>query len=169
MYHVVMIFEAQCTIWVASPRGFSEKAIQPARHECRACCPLRVGFLAFQPVVDNTRGTHVEQVVSSFQKILRDSQLIWYIEPQKSIPQLPCIEWKQGSWVLWLTILLSCVNHGVCTVTKFGHSGRKTKKILSIRNRTLLWPKKKSISRSRKKKVFNKENFLIVSNSCRIL
>jgi len=47
--------------------------IQPARHECHACCLLRAGFLAFQPVVDNTRGTRVEQVVSSFQKILRGS------------------------------------------------------------------------------------------------
>jgi len=45
--------------------------IQPARHESNACCLLRAGFLAFQPVVDNTRGTRVEQVVSSFQK---DSQ-----------------------------------------------------------------------------------------------
>jgi len=39
--------------------------IQPA--ECHACC-LRAGFLACQPVVDNPRGTRVEQVVSSFQK-----------------------------------------------------------------------------------------------------
>jgi len=31
-----------------------------------------------QPVVGNTHGTHVEQVVSSFQKILRGSQLTWY-------------------------------------------------------------------------------------------
>jgi len=31
--------------------------IQPARHECHACCLLRAGFLAFQPVVDNTRST----------------------------------------------------------------------------------------------------------------
>jgi len=34
-------------------------AIQPARHECHACCLLRAGFLAFQPVVDNTRGTRL--------------------------------------------------------------------------------------------------------------
>jgi len=54
------------------------KTIQPARHERHACCPLRAGFLAFQPVADNTRGTRVEQVVSSFQKILRGSQLTWY-------------------------------------------------------------------------------------------
>jgi len=54
--------------------------IQPARYEYRACCLLRAGFRAFQPVVDNTRGTRVEQVVSSFQKILRGSQLAWYIE-----------------------------------------------------------------------------------------
>ena len=53
--------------------------IQPARHECHACCLLRAGFLAFQPVVDNTRGTRVGQVVSSFQKILRGSQLTWYM------------------------------------------------------------------------------------------
>jgi len=50
--------------------------IQPARHGCHACGLLRAGFLAFQPVVDNTR---VEQVVSSFQKILRGSQLTWYL------------------------------------------------------------------------------------------
>ena len=54
--------------------------IQPARHECRACCLLRAGFPAFQPVVDNTRGTRVEQVVSSFQKILRGLQLTWYVK-----------------------------------------------------------------------------------------
>jgi len=54
--------------------------IQPARHESHACCPLRAGFVDFQPVVDNTRGTRVEQVVSSFQKILRGSQLTWYIQ-----------------------------------------------------------------------------------------
>jgi len=64
-------------MWVASPWGFSEKTIQPARHECHACCLLRAGFLAFQPVVDNTRGTRVEQV-ASFQKIFRGSQLTWY-------------------------------------------------------------------------------------------
>jgi len=67
-----------CTMWVASPWGFSEETIQPARHECHACCLLRAGFLAFQPVADNMRGTRVEQVVSSFQKILRGSQLTWY-------------------------------------------------------------------------------------------
>jgi len=44
--------------------------IQPARHEHHACCLLRAGFLAFQPVVDNTRGTPVGEVVSSFQKIV---------------------------------------------------------------------------------------------------
>jgi len=54
--------------------------IQPARHECHACCLLLAGYLAFQPVVDNTRGTRVGQVVSSFQKILRGSQLTWYWE-----------------------------------------------------------------------------------------
>jgi len=68
----------RCTTWVASFWGFSEKTIQPAWHECNACCLLRARFLAFQPVADNTRGTRVEQVVSSFQKILRGSQLTWY-------------------------------------------------------------------------------------------
>jgi len=53
--------------------------IQPPRHECHACCLLRAEFLAFHPVADNTRGTRVEQVVSSFQKILRGSQLTWYV------------------------------------------------------------------------------------------
>ena len=52
--------------------------IQPARHEYHACCLLRAGFLSFQPLVDNTRGTPVEQVASSFQKIPRGSQLTWY-------------------------------------------------------------------------------------------
>jgi len=55
-------------MWVASPRGFSEMTIQPARHECHACCLQRAEFMAFQPVVDNTRVTRVEQVVSSFHK-----------------------------------------------------------------------------------------------------
>jgi len=68
-----------CTMWVASPWGFSEMTIQPARHECHACCLLWAGFLSFQPVVDNTRDTRAEQVVSSFHhKILRGSQLTWY-------------------------------------------------------------------------------------------
>jgi len=67
------------TMWVASPWGLFEMTIQPARHGCHACCLLRARFLAFQPVVDNTCGTRVEQVVSSFQKILRGSQLTWYV------------------------------------------------------------------------------------------
>ena len=53
--------------------------IQPARHECHACCPLQAEKPGIQPVVGNTHGTHVEQVVSSFQKILRGSQLTWYV------------------------------------------------------------------------------------------
>jgi len=52
--------------------------IQPALHESHACCPLQAEKPGNQPVVGNTHGTHVEQVVSSFQKILRDSQLTWY-------------------------------------------------------------------------------------------
>ena len=52
--------------------------IQPARHECHTCCPLQAEKPGIQPVVGNTHGTHVEQVVSSFQKILRGSQLTWY-------------------------------------------------------------------------------------------
>jgi len=59
--------------------------IQPDRHECHACCLLRAGFLAFQPIVDNTRGTRVEQVVSLFQKILRGSKLAWYSRENKSL------------------------------------------------------------------------------------
>jgi len=49
------------------------------------CCLLWAGFLAFQHVVDNTRGTRVEQVVSSFPKILRDSQLTWYLIAQQML------------------------------------------------------------------------------------
>jgi len=52
--------------------------IQPARHECHACCPLQAEKPGIQPVVGNTHDTHVEQVVSSFQKIFRGSQLTWY-------------------------------------------------------------------------------------------
>jgi len=52
---------------------------QPARHEYHACYPLQAGKPGMQPVVGNTHGTHVELVVSSFQKILRDSQLTWYV------------------------------------------------------------------------------------------
>ena len=54
--------------------------IQHARHECHACGPLQAEKPGIQPVVGNTHGTHVEQVVSSFQKILRGSQLTWYIQ-----------------------------------------------------------------------------------------
>jgi len=67
-----------CTVWVASPRGFSEMTIRPARHECHACCPLQAEKPGIQPVVGNTHGSHVKQVVSTFQKILRGSQLTWY-------------------------------------------------------------------------------------------
>ena len=66
------------TMWVVSPWGFSEVTIQPARHECHASCPLQAEKPGIQPVVGNTHGTHVEQVVSSFQKILKGSQLTWY-------------------------------------------------------------------------------------------
>jgi len=65
----------------------------PARHECHACCPLQVEKPGIQPVAGNTHGSHhetitivlvscshVKQVVSSFQKILRSSQLTWYIQ-----------------------------------------------------------------------------------------
>jgi len=55
--------------------------IQPTRHECHACYPLQAGQPGIQPVVGNTHDTHVEQVVSSFQKILRGSQLTWYFAP----------------------------------------------------------------------------------------
>jgi len=55
--------------------------IQPARHECYAYCPLQAEKLGIQPTVGNTHGSHVKQVVSSFQKILRGSQLTWYIHP----------------------------------------------------------------------------------------
>jgi len=54
--------------------------IQPARHECHACCPLQAEKLGIQSVVGNTHGSHVKQVVSSFQEMLRGSQLAWYLE-----------------------------------------------------------------------------------------
>jgi len=37
--------------------------VQPARHECHACCPLQAGKQGIQPIVGNTHGTHVEQVI----------------------------------------------------------------------------------------------------------
>ena len=52
---------------------------KPARNKCHACCPLKAEKPGIQPVVGNTHGTHVEQVVSSFQKtLLLGSQLTWY-------------------------------------------------------------------------------------------
>ena len=71
-------FETESTTWVASPWGFSGMTIQPALYECHACCSLQAGKPGIQPVVGNTHATHVEQNVSSFQKILRGSQLTWY-------------------------------------------------------------------------------------------
>ena len=62
----------------ARARRFSETTIQPPRQECHACCPLQAEKPGIQPVVGNTHGAHVEQVVSSFQKILRGSQLTRY-------------------------------------------------------------------------------------------
>ena len=41
--------------------------IQPARHECHACCSQQAEKPGIQSVVGNTHDTHVEQVVS-FQK-----------------------------------------------------------------------------------------------------
>jgi len=77
-----------CTMWVASPWGFSEMTIQPAWHESHACCLLRAGFLAFQPVVNDTRGTRVEQIVSYFYKILRGTQLTWYYQKRGDITNI---------------------------------------------------------------------------------
>jgi len=59
--------------------------IQPARHEVHACYPLQAEKSGIQPVVGNPHGTHVEQVVSSFQKILRGSQLTWYITKRNAL------------------------------------------------------------------------------------
>jgi len=75
-------------MWVASPWGFSEMTIQPARHECYACCPLQAEKPGIQPVVGNTHGIHVEQVVSPFQKILMGSQLTWY----SVLGWVPCVQ-----------------------------------------------------------------------------
>jgi len=49
--------------------------MQPARHECDASCLLQVEKLGNQLVAGNMRGTHVKRVASSFQTILRGSQL----------------------------------------------------------------------------------------------
>jgi len=78
-YGIIVIGFNKHTMWVASPWGFSEMTIQSSRHECHACCPQQAGKPGIQPVVGKTQGTHVEQVVSSFQKILRGLQLTWYI------------------------------------------------------------------------------------------
>jgi len=68
---VVPLITLYYTMWVASPWGCSVITIQPARHECHACCQLQAEKPGIQPVVGNTHDTHVKQVVSSFQKILR--------------------------------------------------------------------------------------------------
>ena len=79
--------------------------IQPARHGCHACCLLRAGFLAFQPAVDNMRGTRVVQVVPSFQKILRGLQLTWYvINPHDFLCGL-----RHSSRKFWRSNRVSCV------------------------------------------------------------
>jgi len=45
--------------------------IQPARHECVACCLLRAEKLGFQHDVGNVLGNSVERAASSFSEILR--------------------------------------------------------------------------------------------------
>jgi len=91
------------TMWVASPWGFSEMTIQLCRHEWHACCPLQAEKPGIQPVVGNTHGTHVEQVVSSFQKILRGSQLTWYTWSILASSKISCVtaifsQPQRGSW-----------------------------------------------------------------------
>jgi len=44
------------TTWVASPWGFSEMTIQPARHEFHACCPL--GWKARNPARSRQHACH---------------------------------------------------------------------------------------------------------------
>ena len=58
--------------------------IQPALHECQSCYPLQAEKPGIQPVVGNTHGTSVEQVVSSFQKILRGSRLTWHSDSSRA-------------------------------------------------------------------------------------
>jgi len=78
-----------CAMWVASPWGFSEMTTQPARHECHACCPLQAEKPGIQPVVSNTHDAHVEQVVSSFQKTLRGSQLMHMVQLCRALARNP--------------------------------------------------------------------------------
>jgi len=92
----MILYLKKYTMWVASPWGFSGMTIQPARHECHAYCPLQAEKPGIQPVVGNTHGTHVEQVVSSFQKIRRGSQLAWYMESGRWLAMLMLIA-KVGS------------------------------------------------------------------------
>jgi len=96
------------SMWVASSWGFSEMTIQPARRECHACCPLHAEKPGIQPVVGNTHGTHVEQVISSFQRILRGSQLAWYTHPPFFLL------WQLNFWQ-WQTFGHSTKNKDVST------------------------------------------------------
>jgi len=74
---------------------------------CHECCLLWAGFQDFKPVVDNTRGTRVEQAVSPFQKILRGLQLTWYFWfcafsiPYTVFLEMCCFFWSLVAVWLW--------------------------------------------------------------------
>jgi len=90
-------FRSLYTMWVASPWGFSDMTVQPARHGWHTCCPLQAENPGIQHIVSNTHVTHVEQVVSSFQKILRSLQLTRYIYQNTS----KCWTASHNLWNWW--------------------------------------------------------------------
>jgi len=64
-----------CELW--APEDFLEWRYNLLDTSATRVVYYRLEKLGIQPVVGNANGTHVEQVVSSFQKILRGSQLLW--------------------------------------------------------------------------------------------
>jgi len=90
--------------------------IQPARHECHAYCPLQAEKPGIQPVLGNPHGSHVGQVVSSFQNIFRGSQLTWYYRPKRYCPVLVALE---GS-ALWGNTLATALSHDQNRTIPFG-------------------------------------------------
>ena len=125
------------------PLRIYEMTIQPARHEWHACCPLQAEKPWIQPVEGNTHGTHVEQVVSSFQKILGGSQLTWYkrywVLPFKFYRNVNYYEGKPNFIKTGITFKLTAIN----VETDAGQTEKRSPRnisLLSFRgNRIQLW------------------------------
>jgi len=89
--------------------------IQPVRHECHACCPLQAEKPGIQPVVGNTHDTHVEQVVSSFQKVLRGSQLTYSV-----FSLVTCLMRCYHFLIRWQSVTLGNSRQGAVRLRLYG-------------------------------------------------